>query len=665
MQRIIRVFFSDIGTGLKGSENINDEIGKGNAQHCGACIPFLSYAIETEKTGQENMTCRERALSEDYFEIITDFQVTQELLDGAVIDMCTIPAGQGVYVSYVNREVPPGRNGNPLYFTPQCYGLMAEPSVENDTETGMRMQQGGSAEPAVFDTFALTNTGIRQTQLPPLSLTGRGVVLGFLDTGIRYENSAFRYSDGSSRIMAIWDQTIQTGKPPQGQIFGTEYKREEIDAALINDNPRALVPTTDEVGHGTAIASVAAGSAAGAGGAGQSGGTGQPGSAGQTAAGVTAAGWGIGAAPDADIVVVKLREAKQYLRKQQLIPEDAHAYAESDILLALKYLNGFAISLRRPLVVCFGLGTNMRSHTGNSILSRYMQNMLEKRSRAIVVCGGNEGNSAHHFEGHTCIRQGDAYEDAEVRVTEGVKGFMAEIWGIVPQLYTVSVISPSGEMFPTGSGLIGQNLHHNFLYEKTKLDIIYNVQEEGSGDERILLRFEEPTAGIWTIRVYGVGECTKNLFHIWLPIRNFLTADTYFLRPTPYVTLTVPAYAEEVISVTTYNDENNSFWIESGRGFGRGGEIKPDLAAPGVDIPTAVGRMSGSSMAAALTAGAAAQFLQWAVVERNDEYVFGREVRNYLIRGATREDNLTYPNREWGFGRLNIAGTFEALRRLR
>lgn len=598
------------------------------------------------------MTCRERALSEDYFEIITDFQVTQELLAGAVIDMCTVPVGQGMYVSYVNREVPPGRNGNPLYFTPQCYGLMAE-----ETEAAEAGRE------TAFDMFALTNTGIRQTQLPPLSLTGRGVVLGFLDTGIRYENSAFRYSDGSTRIMAVWDQTIQTGKPPEGQIFGTEYKREDIDAALASDNPRALVPTTDEVGHGTAVISVAAGRAVLPEERDRQVGRGdvQPGGA----AGSGPLLWGGGAAPDAEIVVVKLREAKQYLRQQQLIPEDAHAYAESDILLALKYLNGFAVSLRRPLVVCFGMGTNMGSHKGNSILARYMQNMVEARSRAIVVCGGNEGNGAHHFEGHTCIEQGDAYEDAEVRVSEGVQGFTAEIWGSVPQIYTVSVISPSGEMFPSGTATIGQNLHHDFLYEKTGLNIVYNVQEEGSGDERILLRFEEPAAGIWTIRVYGVGECTQSRFHIWLPIRNFLTADTYFLSPTPYVTLTVPAYAEEVISVTTYNDENNSFWIESGRGFGRGGEIKPDLAAPGVDIPTVTGRMSGSSMAAALTAGAAAQFMQWAVVERNDEYVFGRDVRNYLIRGATREETLTYPNREWGFGRLNIAGTFEAIRRLR
>lgn len=596
------------------------------------------------------MTCRERALSEDYVDILTDFEITPELLAGQETDMCTIPAGQDFYVSYIHKSVLPEWGAGTVYFTAQCFGLMSE-ETESFERKGVHAAQNVLREE--FDLFALNNTGIRQTQLPPLSLTGQGVVMGFLDTGIRYEEEVFRYSDGSSRILAVWDQTIQDGEPPEGQIFGTEYTKEELDAALLSDNPRAVVPTTDTVGHGTALASVAAGSAVLGGGATED------------ITRIAGRDSFLGAAPDCMIVAVRLREAKQYLRQQQFIPKTAHAYSESDILLALKYLNGFAVSLRRPLVVCFGLGTSRGAHTGDTILSRYMQNMLETRSRAIVVCGGNEGGSAHHFEGQTCIRRGEAYEDVEIRVAERVEGFIAEVWGRIPQLYTVSVISPSGESFPDGSGILGQDMNHTFLYEKTRININYNVVEEGSGDERIVVRFEKPTAGIWTIRVFGVGECTGEAYNVWLPIREFLTADTYFLRPTPYVTMTVPAYASEIISVTTYNDENNSFWAESGRGFGRDGGIRPDMAAPGVDIPTITGRMTGSSMAAALTAGAAAQFMQWAVVEHNDEYVFGRDVCNYLIRGAIREEDITYPSREWGFGRLNIAHTFEVMRRLR
>ena len=119
--------------------------------------------------------------------------------------------------------------------------------------------------------------------------------------------------------------------------------------------------------------------------------------------------------------------------------------------------------------------------------------------------------------------------------------------------------------------------------------------------------------------------------------------------------------AAEVITVSTYNAANNSFYIDSGRGFSRVGTIKPDLAAPGVDIPTLDGRGSGSSLAAAITTGAVAQFLQWAVVEGNNIAVESRGIKNYMIRGASRNADMTYPNREWGYGRLNMVGTFEAL----
>ena len=148
---------------------------------------------------------------------------------------------------------------------------------------------------------------------------------------------------------------------------------------------------------------------------------------------------------------------------------------------------------------------------------------------------------------------------------------------------------------------------------------------------------------------------------MWLPITQFLSSETYFLEPDPYVTLTEPSMAIETIGVSTYNDQNNSFFIESGRGFSRTGQIRPDFAAPGVNVSTLSGRKNGSSLAAAITAGAVAQFMQWAAVERNSEFVESKEVKNFFIRGASRNPDLIYPNREWGYGRLNVAGTFDVL----
>ena len=185
--------------------------------------------------------------------------------------------------------------------------------------------------------------------------------------------------------------------------------------------------------------------------------------------------------------------------------------------------------------------------------------------------------------------------------------------------------------------------------------------EQGSGEELIFFRFIDPTPGIWTIQVTITGGGTGNCFHIWLPLKEFLDSETYFLRPSPYQTLTEPSNVREVITVTAYNDANNSFWTESSRGYTRMGRIKPDLCSPGVDIDTVLGRKTGTSMSVALAAGACALFFQWAVVEGNQNTVESREIKNYLIRGAERTDGENYPNREWGYGALDIAGTFDVL----
>ena len=151
---------------------------------------------------------------------------------------------------------------------------------------------------------------------------------------------------------------------------------------------------------------------------------------------------------------------------------------------------------------------------------------------------------------------------------------------------------------------------------------------------------------------------------MWLPITEFLNVPVYFLNPDPYMTLTEPSMAPEVLSVSTYNAENNSFYVESGRGFGRTGQIRPDLAAPGVNVSTIRGRRTGSSLAAAIIAGAVAQFFQWAVIEGNNRLAESREIRSYFIRGALRTPGLSYPNRDWGYGRLNLEETFNALLRV-
>lgn len=554
------------------------------------------------------MDCRERILSELYADLIIDFNPpVPDVFPGQAEDYCVIPVGN-FNLLYVNQlEVPALTDDLYLYGnTPNVYGLM-----QNE-----------------FDPVSLISSGITRVQRPPLSLTGRGTVIAFIDTGIDYTMDIFRDSSGDSRILAIWDQEIQTGTPPEGFFFGSEYAREQINAALHSDNPYEIVPSRDELRHGTGMAGVAAGSSI---------------DGGRTY---------LGAAPEADIVVVKLKQCKSYLRRLFLIPEEVPAYSENDLMLGIKYAEAFGIAFNRPVIICLGIGTSQGNHAGTSPLARYLNQVATTRSRAVVVAGGNEGNAAHHFAGK--LRNGsnnaDNYLDAEIRVGAGVKGFVAELWGNVTDVFNLSIRSPGGEtILPTrirGGGQGGRTF--GFVFENTRITINSILVEQSTGEELIVLRFETPTEGIWNLRIFAQGEVYNGNFNIWLPIRQFMTGEVYFLRADPYTTMTEPAYAENVITVSSYNDQNNSFYQESGRGFSKNGDIKPDFAAPGVNISTIFGPTTGSSLAASITAGAVAQFLQWAVVEQKRVIVEGVEVKSYFIRGASRSGELMYPNPEWG-----------------
>lgn len=570
------------------------------------------------------MTDKEKILSQDYIEILSDF-VQPEGVDSPVQDYVYQPIDTNLGITYINREEV--RNLDLSEFTyrtvPKAYGLM---------QTG-----GGFLQS--FDPASLLNSGILQMQGEPLNLVGRGVVIGFLDTGIDYRNEVFRNSDGSSRILGIWDQTIQTGQPPEGLLYGSEYRKTEIDRALLSEEPFQIVPSVDEIGHGTVVASVAAGS---------------PVSGGLRFT---------GAAPMADIAVVKLREIKGYLREFYQLPQQVPAYSESDILTAVKYLESYAISLVRPLVICFALGTSMGDHQGRSILAGYLNTIATRRSRAVVVCGGNEGNSAHHYAGYATEGVSQTTDNVEIRVGEGESGFVAELWGSIPASHAISIRSPGGEVTDRVDFKLGQTRDFSFIYERTRIQVYHVLVEQGTGEELIFFRFIDPTPGVWTIQVTIMGGPFQGegSFHVWLPITGFLQAETYFLRPSPYITLTEPSNAGDVITTTIYQSRNDSFYGESGRGFTRKGDSKPDLCTPGVEIDTVLGKRTGSSMGAALLSGMCAQFMQWAVVEGNRQWVESRELKNYLIRGAVRQSGITYPSREWGYGKSNIARTFDVI----
>lgn len=508
---------------------------------------------------------------------------------------------------------------------------------------------------SLLDVTSMDAAGITPAgELPVLNNQGAGVIVGFVDTGINYTDSLFRNVDGSTRIIGIWDQTNnsdnsnnienETVKPFSAfsALYGTQYTAEEINLALNSDNPASIVPTRDENGHGTFLASIAAGNR-------------------DERAGFS------GAAPQASIAMVKLKPAKQYLRDFYLIQDGADAYQENDIMMGVSYLYFLARKYSMPLVVCIPLGTNMGSHMGMSRLGQYLNQVSLSNGSAVITAAGNETGARHHFR---AVMDADTDEvTAELRVGEREAGFSMELWAENMGVYTVGFISPTGEVAREISiPLRGENTV-SFLLEQTQITVYTQIADVSAGSQFIFMRFENPMSGIWRILIRNSLDI-RETFHIWLPVRGFISDETYFLRPDPDTIITDPGNARYPITVTAYDHTKNSIYIHASRGYSLSGRIKPDLAAPGVNILGAsvsgrrLTRMSGTSVSAAHLAGAAAILLNWGVLNANYPYLNTPVLKSIFVRGAQRNPALTYPNREFGYGTLNLYEAFLHLRNL-
>ena len=527
----------------------------------------------------------------------------------------------------------------------------------------INIQQGYYSVPKLYglmDTTSFDASGITATlNQPLLNVRGQGVLIGFLDTGIDYLREDFKVSDGRTRIAAVWDQTIQSGnyeedtgeaagteqydrKQAQGMVqYGTVYTREVINAALAAEregqNPYDIVPSRDENGHGTFLAGVAAAS--------------------ETAD-------YIGAAPEAEILMVKLKPAKKYLRDFYLLPERVEAYSETDMMMGVRFLQQYAIREKKPLVICVGLGTASGSRTGALPFADLLNTLARQVNTVVVTCTGNEANNRTHTSG---LAVSDT-EPSEIEITVGAgeRGFVMEIWAESLDILSVAITSPSGERIPRIPARIDTGGVYNFLLERSQVAVDYRVVESASGYEVIFMRFINPAQGIWKIHVYSLTNIVGR-YNAWLPLKQFLSGDTYFLNSNPSTTLTEPGAAERVISVGAYNHITDASYAASGRGYTATGLIKPDFVAPGVDVygVRAGGgytTRTGTSVAAAHAAGAAALLLTWGVTDGNLPYMGTNEVKSVLIRGAKRENSTVYQNNIYGYGKMDVIEAFNKLR---
>ncbi len=559
--------------------------------------------------------CKTSILSEDYRDFIVNdnssllSRIREE-------NFCTQDAGMNYRCIYLPSAQAEPLTSQMLYYTatPKCYTHIS--------------------------TDSLNQAGILPLHnYPTLRLMGEGVLIGFLDSGIDYQNPIFRNLDGTTRIVSIWDQTIQDGTPPEWFAYGSEYTGEMINEALRGGNPLEIVPSVDESGHGTFTASLAAG-------------------------GGNPSENFLGAAPEAFLAVVKLKQAKQYLRDYYFIPEEAPCYQETDIILALHYLDLLAKKLRLPLVFCFALGTNAGGHVGALPCPIILNSYGSSINRIPVIGCGNEADKRHHY--YSEIPDANTAHTAEIRVGEGVPGFTMELWTDIPNVLSISLTSPSGESTNRLAIRTNTSTSFQFLLEPAQVTVDYRITAELESSELIFFRFADPSPGIWRINIEPVRFFDGH-FHIWLPISEFIGGEVYFLNSNPYYTITNPANGAGTVNIAFYDGNTNAVSLSSGRGFSRNDIITPTLAAPGINVLGALpgGRYaarSGSSAAAAITAGAVALLLEWILIKMKNTSVDSYQIKSVLMLGAQRPPGVPFPNRDWGYGLLDLYNTLNELR---
>ena len=448
------------------------------------------------------------------------------------------------------------------------------------------------------------------------NLTGEGILVGFLDTGIDYTHNAFKDDEGNTRIEYIYDLEN-----------GVVYDKNKINEALKSEDPFSIVPEIDLSGHGTHVA------------------------------GIACAGGNInfdnyGVAYKSSIAMVKIT-GENSLR----------AALSTQLMRGLKFLMDKSNEINKPLVVNISLSTNDGSHNGSSLLEKYIQTFTQLQKAVIVVAAGNEGNSAHHVGGEM-----KKEEDLDLHIGDGEKGIILDFFKPVLVDVSVEVISPTG--ISTGPMGLSESYKERFV-GREKI-VVYSTGPkpfdiQGQTTISILPLGDTITSGGWRIIVRKLNNY-EGYFDVWLPIAEGLNERTRFLQPSVYNTLGIPATVEGVISVGSYNFLNNNLSAFSGRGVVRPEWlIKPDLVAPGENILSTVEEQgfdtkSGTSMAAPQVSGICALLFEWGIIRNNDPFLYGERIKYYLIKGAKRTIfGEAYPNPDLGYGFVCLDRTMELL----
>ena len=459
-------------------------------------------------------------------------------------------------------------------------------------------------------------------------LSGQGVIIGMVDSGIDFTHPDFRGENGDTRILFLWDQS-GSGVPPSGFGHGVEYTAGALNAALQSPQPYSVVPSMDRVGHGTGVAGISAGN------------------------GRSSGGMELGAAPRASLIVVKLGEGGR-----------GGSARTTDIMRALKYITDKAGELGMPVAINLSFGTNNGSHGGSSLFEAYIDSVAGRGKTVIVAATGNEGFAGHHFGGQ--LTQGQTL-DAPFRVDGGLSSVYLALWKHFADTLDLELIAPGGQssgvLRPT-TPLVQMRLG------QTALTVHYGQPSFYNPNQEVFIQLKgsqgDVTPGIWQLFITG-RQVVQGDFHIWLPTIEEVGVTTAFLRPDPYMTLTLPSTATRVISVGGYNAAIGAPADFSGRGYTFGQvQVKPDLVAPAVGVRTTragggYDSFTGTSFAAPFVTGAAALMMEWGIVKGNDPFLYGQRIKAFLQQSAIRTVGTPYPNPIWGYGALCLGAAMDTL----
>ena len=455
---------------------------------------------------------------------------------------------------------------------------------------------------------------ITQVTLPPLSLTGNGVLVGFVDSGIDLTHPDFQDSNGNSRVLFLWDQT-RDEYPPDGYLFGTEYNNEQINEALW----MGKTLSKDESGHGTATAGIACGN------------------------GNASNGRYRGIAPEAELIVVKMRKNKG------LYPRT------TELLSGIDYCIKKALNFNRPLVLNISFGNNYGSHTGNSLSELYLNRVSLLGRISIIAAAGNEGASPVHTSGFL-----DQTVNVDFSISERQTSLNMQLWKDYADDVRIKLRAPSGTEY-TLSDNFGTNIE---TLDQTRIAFYNSAPSPFQRLQEYYFEFFPIadsfylTSGVWSLIIEPIS-IKNGSFEMWLPSASSLNGATRFLSPDPYNTLTIPSSANSVITVGAYDAKTNTPADFSGRGAAAMPNLltKPDLVAPGVSIivpsfPGGYQTVSGTSFAAPFVAGSAALLMEWGIVKRNNLFLYGEQLKTWLIAGAKELPGYPIPNPRTGWGAL-------------